>query len=133
MGYATEADMLTAFSETELIQLTDRLGTGLLDADVLARALADASAEIDGYLARYAGQVLTLPILTLYCCDMARYRLYRDAAPEEVRTRYRDAIRYLERVAAGQVSLGAAAEAAVPDNVVSFTPGQKVFAREDLD
>lgn len=134
MAYALKADMLAEFSEIELIQLTDRDDPPLggINDTVLNRALDGASAEIDGYLARYAGATLSLPILTRYCCDIARYRLYRDAAPEEVRLRYRDSIRFLELVAAGKVSLGAAAETAVPENVISFTTGQKVFAREDL-
>lgn len=134
MPYALKADMLEEFSEAELIQLTDRdtPPTGAIVDAVLDRALTGASAEIDGYLARYAGATLDLPILTRYCCDMARYRLYRDAAPEEVRTRYKDAVRFLELVAAGKISLGAQAEAAVPENTISFTPGQKVFGREDL-
>lgn len=134
MPYAIKADMLEEFSEAELIQLTDRdiPPTGAIVDAVLDRALSGASAEIDGYLARYAGATLDLPILTRYCCDMARYRLYRDAAPEEVRTRYKDAVAYLTKVAQGLISLGAQAETAVPENTISFTPGQKVFGREDL-
>lgn len=134
MAYARLADMLEEFSASELIQLTDRdtPPTGAIVDAVLDRALAGASAEIDGYLARYAGAVLDLPILTRYCCDMARYRLYRDAAPDEVRNRYKDAVRFLEMVAAGKISLGVQAEAAVPENTIAFVPGQKVFGREDL-
>lgn len=134
MPYALKADMLEEFSESELLQLTDRdtPPLGAINDAVLDRALAGASAEIDGYLVRYAGAALDLPILTRYCCDMARYRLYRDAAPEEVRLRYRDAVRFLEMVAAGKISLGASAESAASAGTVSFTTGQKVFAREDL-
>lgn len=133
MPYALKADMLEEFSESEIRQLTDRDDPplGAINDAVLDRALAGASAEIDGYLARYAGAALDLPILTRYCCDMARYRLYRDAAPEEVRLRYRDAVRFLEMVAAGKISLGASAESA-SESTIQFTPGQKVFAREDL-
>lgn len=135
MTYATQADMLTEFDQAELIQLTDREPplTGAIVTAVLDRALDDASAEIDGYLARYSGQSINLPILRRYCCDMARYRLYRAAVPEEVRNRYRDALRFLELVAKGTISLGPDAEAAVPTNTVNFNIGQKVFARESLD
>lgn len=135
MPYALKADMLEEFSENELIQLTDRdiPATGEIVDAVLDRALSGASAEIDGYLVRYAGQVLSLPILTRYCCDMARYRLYRDAAPDEVRNRYKDAVRFLEHIAAGKISLGVAAEVAASETTIQFTTGQKVFAREDID
>lgn len=134
MAYATQADMLEEFSEIELVQLTDRADPPLggIDTAVLGRALDGASAEIDSYLTRYAGQALSLPILTRYCCDMARYRLYRDGAPEEVRNRHKDAIAFLQLVAKGQISLGASAEAAVSESTIQFTTGQKVFAREDL-
>lgn len=133
MPYALKADMLEEFSENELIQLTDRdiPATGEIVDAVLDRALSGASAEIDGYLVRYSGQVLSLPILTRYCCDMARYRLYRDAAPDEVRNRYKDAVSYLKLVASGQISLGVAAETAASETTIQFTTGQKVFARED--
>ena len=134
MPYALKSDMLEEFDEQELIQLTDRdipTAGAIVDA-VLTRALTGASAEIDGYLVRYSGQTLTLPILTRYACDIARYRLYRSGAPEEVRNRYRDAIRFLEMVAAGKISLGVAAETAAADTTIQFTGGQKVFAREDL-
>lgn len=134
MPYALKADMLEEFDEFELIQLTDRAipPAGEIDDANLDRALTGASAEIDGYLDRYSGQVLTLPILTRYCCDIARYRLYRSGAPEEVRNRYKDATRFLEMVASGKISLGVAAETAASETTIQFTGGQKVFAREDL-
>ena len=135
MPYALKADMLEEFDEQELIQLTDRAipATGEIDDAILDRALTGASAEIDGYLVRYNGTVLTLPILTRYACDIARYRLYRSGAPEEIRNRYKDATRFLEMVAAGKISLGVSAETAASDSTIQFTTGQKVFAREDID
>ncbi len=134
MPYALKADMLEEFDESELLQLTDRAipPAGAIDDAILDRALSSASAEIDGYLVRYSGQVLDLPILTRYCCDIARYRLYRSGAPEEVRNRYKDATRFLEMVASGKISLGAAAETASSDSTIQFEGGQKVFAREEI-
>ncbi len=52
MAYATVKDMVARFSELEVIQLTDRNQDGLIDEDVAAVALADATAEIDAYLGR---------------------------------------------------------------------------------
>lgn len=134
MPYALKADMLEEFSENELIQLTDRdiPATGEIVDAVLDRALSGASAEIDGYLARYGGSVPDLPILTRYACDIARYRLYRSGAPEEVRNRYKDATRFLEHVSTGKISLGAAAETAASESTIQFSGGQKVFAREEV-
>lgn len=108
MSYCTTADYADRYSEEELIQRTDRLGTGVVDAAVFARAAADAAAEIDGYLAgRHSLPLASVPpVLVIVAADIVRYRLFPDAAPEEVRKRYEDARRLLEALAAGRVSLG---------------------------
>jgi len=116
MTYATQADLEARFGLDELTQLTDRTNAGVPDAVVVARALADADAEIDGYLAsRYALPLATVPpVLARIACDIARYRLWEDRASEEVRRRYEDARRLLESIARGQVSLGLPAVSAAP-------------------
>jgi phage gp36-like protein len=108
MPYATLTDLAARFGDEELTQLTDRLGTGVVDADVAQAALAEADAEIDAYLAgRYALPLAAVPpILVRLACDIARYRLATDTPLEEVRKRYEDARRLLENLAAGRVTLG---------------------------
>ncbi|MBP6543227.1 MAG: DUF1320 family protein, partial [Piscinibacter sp.] len=53
MTYATQADMVARFGETEIVQLTDRVNMPpvAVDAAVLGLALESADAEIDGSLA----------------------------------------------------------------------------------
>ena len=51
MPYATPLDLEQRFGAAELIQQTDLSGAGEYNADTVARALEDASALIDGYLA----------------------------------------------------------------------------------
>jgi phage gp36-like protein len=116
MPYATQADLEERFGADELTQLTDRVNAGVPDASIVARALADADAEIDGYLAsRYALPLAAVPpVLARIACDIARYRLWEDRASEEVRLRYEDARRLLESIARGQVSLGLPAISAAP-------------------
>ena len=116
MPYATQADLEARFGADELTQLTDRVNAGVPDAAIVARALSDADAEIDGYLAsRYALPLATVPpALARIACDIARYRLWEDRASEEVRRRYEDARRLLESIARGQVSLGLPAANAAP-------------------
>jgi len=116
MTYATQADLEDRFGVDELTQLTDRVGAGVPDAAIVARALADADAEIDGYLAsRYALPLATVPpMLARIACDIARYRLWEDRASEEVRLRYEDARRMLESIAKGMVSLGLPEASAAP-------------------
>jgi phage gp36-like protein len=108
MPYATQADLEARFGVDELTQLTDRVGAGVPDAGIIARALSDADAEIDGYLAsRYALPLATVPpVLARIACDIARYRMWEDRASEEVRIRYEDARRALESIAKGVMSLG---------------------------
>lgn len=114
MTYATQADMTDRYGETELAQRTNRVDGTTIDTTVLARALADADAEIDAYLAgRYALPVATVPtVLVRVACDVARYRLYEDGATDVVRQRYEDATGFLKRVSSGDVVLGDLAAAA---------------------
>jgi len=85
---------------------------------VAETALADAQALVDGYLGqRYRLPIIgcrqagsdsrtSPPLLTRLTCDIARYNLYKDLAPEaEVVRRYKEATRMLEALAAGEVAL----------------------------
>lgn len=129
MTYATQADMVTRFGETELAQRTDRENGLVIDVDVLNRALDDADGEINGYLAkRYALPLASVPIvLTRLAADVARYHLYDDGATQVVRQRYEDAVSLLKRMSSGDVQLFGAEAAAVAgvDTVEHcFTPRQ---------
>lgn len=105
MSYATQADLEVRFGATELAQLTDRVGGSAIDAAAVARALADADAEIDGYLAaRYQLPLASVPpVLARVAADIARYRLWADRASEAVRKRYEDAVRDLKAISSGGI------------------------------
>ncbi|SDI53746.1 gp436 family protein [Propionivibrio dicarboxylicus] len=120
MAYATQADMETRFGEEELAQLTDRESATTIDAGVVARALNDAKAEIDGYLsARYALPLTTVPdILVRINCDIARYFLFDDRVTEAVRNRYLDAVKLMRSIASGDVTMAGA-------SALAQTTGQK--------
>lgn len=138
MSYASQADMVTRFGEREVIALTDRGHAGQIDATVLAGGLAEAAAEIDAHLAgRYATPLNPVPSLLVgIACDIARYRLCGAdvVTTDEIRNRYRDAIKLLEKVGAGHLSLGGlpSGEVAQPSNTIQFVSGGKVFGREAL-
>lgn len=130
MAYLTAQDMMARFQFSELAQLT---GSTVVEGEAMDSAIADTNAFIDGYLAgRYALPLDSVPeALTAYGCDIARHRLYRLAAPDTVRERYQAAVRYLEQLAVGKISLTVAGSAAdVPDRsgpvIVSDAP---VFGR----
>jgi len=94
--YATEADMVKRFANN-IEELK------LMHADAAAsinEALQDAAEEINGYIGgRYPLPLPNVPSnLNRMACDIARYRFYYQQPTEEVRNRYKDAIKFLERV-----------------------------------
>lgn len=134
MSYCSAFDMTVRFQERELIQLTDISNTGAIDYAVIEAAISDAGAEIDGYLSAYPLPLSVIPAsLTLKCCDIARYYLYDDHAPEHVEKRYERAIKYLEQVARGAIGLGIddAGNQPETENSALMESGGRVFGRDD--
>ncbi len=135
MAYASLADLQSRFSESELIDLSDREQTGAINLDVIDQALADASAEIDGYLGgRYSLPLPSVPdVLTRLCCDIARYLLYSERAPEQLQKRYDNAVGFLKALSKGDISLGLP-DSQQPDpsaNTAQITSAGTMFNRED--
>lgn len=129
MPYATLADLVARFGEQELIDQTDRASGTNVDTAVVARVLDDAGATIDGYLTgRYALPLPSVPpLLVGLCCDLARYALYPDAAPEMVKDRHQNALRVLREIAAGTLQLGLATPAS--SGLAQMVSNPRLFAR----
>ncbi len=124
MQYATQQDLIDRFGERELIALTDPDNLAVR-AERVQLALDDAQAMADGLLARVyslplAGCAKPAPVqgnpgavvyvpppqLTRAVCDVARYYLYDQLAPEhEVYIRYKAAERELQAIADGKAVL----------------------------
>jgi len=112
MAYSTLADVQDQLSEAELIGLTDDAAAGTVDADVVARAVADADEEIDGYVGNRAKVPLSpVPgIVRKISVDVAIYNLYarrHNSIPEIREKRYDNAVKFLGKVAMGAITLGA--------------------------
>ena len=108
MSYCTQANMINEIGENELIQLTDRNNLGVIDAVVLAKALANADAKINSYLTHYVLPLSIIPAnFELMACDIARYYLSKDSVPDPVKNRYDNAIKYLEQIGTGRIALSA--------------------------
>lgn len=111
--YATLQDVQDRIGERELIALTDRSDPplGVVDATVVERALADASAQIDAYLAgRYTLPLNNVPAeLRRMAVEMGLYHL-QSLRPlgdiEDTRKRYEDCLRFLRELSDGKRSLG---------------------------
>lgn len=112
MSYATLTELNERFGEAMLIELSDRADppTNEIDADVVARALADADAMIDGYLkGRYLLPLAATPALVRdLALSIAIYKLHRNVASEKVRRDYDDAMRMLRDIASGTIRLDVA-------------------------
>lgn len=111
MAYIVQADLLEQISNAQLIQLTDDLKTGAVDTDKVTRAITSGDAEIDGYVATRHSVPLAAPVPNLIkslAVTIAIYNLYRrrQRAPEDVRTAYEDAVKKLEGIARGLITLG---------------------------
>ena len=134
--YATQQDLYERFGDAEMSALADRDGDGLPDNSTIDQALADASAEMDGYFraAGYDVPLASIPSVTSrICCNLARYNLYSDTVPERVQKLHDDAVAWLKAVSAGTVSIGVAddgSEPAARNNVVEIQSGGNVFSRD---
>lgn len=87
-------------------------------------AAADADALIDSYLAaKYATPLNPVPPLIVHiAADIARYKLYDDAPPKEVDKRYKDAIKLLEQLRDGDISIPGATTADLAGGVAVSAP-----------
>ena len=136
MTYATQQDLIDRFGSQEILELTDRGGFNVIDTTVVSRALDDATAEINGYLAaQYALPLVSIPtVLARLCSDIARYYLFDDRVTEAVKMRYDSAIKFLKSVSMGQVSLGidTASNKVASSGAVSITGGNRTFDRSTL-
>jgi len=138
MTYATQQDLVDAFGEFELIAQTDidPVSTGAIVVARVTRAITAAEGEVEGYIAaRYQVPLAIVPAnVKQAVCDIARYRLYRDNAPELVLENYKSAIRLCRDISTGTVKLPLPTgdEPARSETLVDFSGGQHVFAREPL-
>lgn len=123
MTYATQTDLVDRFGEQEIRELTDRTGMGSeIDAAVLNKALLDADALVDAYLATKYTLPLSSPptVVVGWAADIARFKLWDDRAPDEVRRRYEDALSQLKDVAKGVISLPPGTDGTAQKSGVDF-------------
>ena len=140
MAYSTLTDLKKLIPEITIIQLTDDENTGAVNQSRVDEAIAQADAEIDSYCGgRYAVPFTTVPdIAKKISVDIAIYNLYSrrvESLPETRADRYKNAIRQLEGIAKGLVSIGEQPEPPAPDTggtQINVTSNDRVFTRETL-
>jgi phage gp36-like protein len=141
VSYATAQDVINRYPNRDLVQLTNEDPTATtINTAPITQALADASAEIDGYIEGRFALPLTDPpaVLNRLATDIAMYRL-QSLRPlhdlEDARQRYEDAIAMLEKVATGELTLGLSADNEEPplaEGVESVEGPDRVFTRRKL-
>lgn len=127
MTYATRTDLELHYGADEVAQRESMLPAGAVD-----RALADADALIDGYLAgRYTVPLSPVPQNLLSIASaIARYHLLGEAATERARDDFKDAIAWLKDVQSGRVLLQSGfLQESAPESMVVMMSSQAVFKR----
>lgn len=145
------SDKHGALVDATLLELTLLAGdTSGYDAEDIAAAdsalarVEQASSEADALINGYLGKRYTLPlsstpgILATWARAIVRYKLHGDRLSTEtsdpIARDYRDALKFLEQVAAGKFSLGIEDPSSQGSGLgeVRIEPGKKVFGREFL-
>jgi phage gp36-like protein len=142
MPYSTLTDLKKLLPEDLLIQLTDDEGAGVVNQGRIDEAIAQADAEIDSY----CGVKYTVPFVSpipdlvkKVSVDISIYNLYSRRVEEIPGTRadrYKNAIRQLEGIAGGKISIGEATEPTAATNadgaVTSKTDDDRIFTRDNM-
>lgn len=136
--YCTQADIEKRIGLAELLQLTDRSRSGQVDTDAVAAAIVDAATELEVYLTgRYTLPFASAPpVLVPLAVSLAVYNLFSarrgGGMIDDVRNRYRDAIRLLEKINSGEVSLGVIPVSTVTETEIVMQSAPSVWSRTPL-
>jgi phage gp36-like protein len=136
MAYATLSDLIDAFDEVEVLQLSDRDDDGTADADVIALVQDRSQSMIDGYLRGRYSLPLSAPypaVILGIDCDLQRYFLCDNAVSDRVADAYSAAMTMLKDIAAGKLLLSvAAATSGDVSGGVAFSAPARVFSRDTM-
>jgi len=144
MAYVTQAQLEDRFGAGSLKDWTDDAAAGAIDTDVVASVIA----ETDGLINEAASQHYTTPLtlgntgvaaaVRLHAGSIAGYLLASrrpDDVPENLRTMYEDARRWLDLLRAGQVYLAGevAVSADKPAGGIVVRGGTRIVSRDSMD
>lgn len=101
--YATHDDLISRFGALAIAELESMHNDGSL---AVTNALSDASEKMNSYLSiRYQTPLNKTEHLKLVCADIARYLLYMNEPTDEVESRYKEALKWLQDVGAGRANV----------------------------
>ena len=137
--YCTQSDLEKRLDPQLVRALSDDDGDGLADEAVVNAAIADADALVDTYMqARYVVPFDPVPdALRSISAALAIYFLLtrrREIVPAEHQKRYESAVQLLDRLARGEVALGAAQTSSSPHMPHATRPDDdRTFDDESLE
>ena len=145
MPYVTQAQLQDRFGAGDLKQWTDDDASGAVDASVVGSIIADVGAMIDAAASQHytaplsLGNATTAAVVRDMAGSLAGYRLatrrHADNVPENLRLLYDDALKWLQRLEQGKVSLAGETEisAPKPSGGIVVAGGSVVVDRDSMD
>ncbi len=125
------AEFVARFGIEEVVRMTDERGDGRIGRERLIGALTDAQADAEAHIVeRYALPLAEVPVLIKSAiADIARGRLYPGTAPDGVASLAKAALRKLENIKDGRLSLpgAASASATASEAPILFHSGGRTY------
>jgi len=143
VGYIVNQDIIDRVGNTAAVELTTDSGT-VVDTDVLDQVRQAADGEVDSYLARRVAvpvdttahpELVAILLSVTLSIAVFNLRSRRDPVPESASVERGNAIKWLQRVANGEITLPAASSPAtsVSDGpVVSSGSSPATASRENM-
>jgi phage gp36-like protein len=141
MAYSTLDDIKAHIPEENLIQLTDDENLGTINQTRIDEAIEYADEIINGYLrGRYTLPLSPVPgLITKLSVDLAIFHLYSRRLelemPESMMQRYKNAIKLLEQIQRGLITLGVDSDVTPEpgEYKTSKTSNDRIFTEEVWD
>lgn len=140
MPYCALSDIIDQVPEQKILELTDDENLGEVNAARVDKAISTAGSIIDGYLrGRYTLPLSTVPdLVKTISVDISVFKLYERRRemdmPESLSSRYKNAVKLLEQIQKGLISLGIEAAASVSGGSykTNKTAEDREFSKEKL-
>lgn len=141
MPYATLQQLIDRYGQSMIVDMTDRgeMATGAIDPLVVARALADTDAVINGRiaarhdLAAVAAEVPAVLVDIALC--IAIWKLHRFDPPQKIKDDYAEAMRQLREIGDGTMRLPTATGEEIAGNGETgarVTDRERPFTEESM-
>jgi phage gp36-like protein len=133
--YVDPREYVQKFGYSEAVILCDQHDLNRIDTSKILKALQDATALVDGYLAKkYLVPLSPIPsMISAITANIARYMLHTENIQEVVEKNYTQDIRKLNDIAAGKLNLSVTlADSVSVGHGPSFVASKRIFTRDKL-